>query len=181
MTDTIRLTCPTCGAKLEVTQDMDRFACLYCGNEMLVIRRGGTASLKPVVEELERVRDGAVRTASELAIERLDKEIAALWSQRRNLDSALASPGCAFALGAIGLLFFAVAVYDQTVYQKQDNWQVAFACGLPIIVIAFVWFTVSLNRRSESEREKHRLDSLIAQKTDERHRHQEIVGKAPQE
>lgn len=46
MLETTRLSCPTCGARLEVTEDMDRFACLHCGNEVLVIRRGGTPSLE---------------------------------------------------------------------------------------------------------------------------------------
>ena len=46
MVETIRLTCPTCGARLEVTEDMDRFACLHCGNEVLVTRRAGTATLR---------------------------------------------------------------------------------------------------------------------------------------
>lgn len=44
--ETIRLTCPTCRARLQVTQDMDRFACQHCGNEVLVTRRAGTAYLR---------------------------------------------------------------------------------------------------------------------------------------
>ena len=44
--ETIRLTCPTCGARLEATEDIDRFACLHCGNEVLVTRRGGTPSIE---------------------------------------------------------------------------------------------------------------------------------------
>ena len=44
--ETIRLTCPNCRARLQVTEDMDRFACQHCGNEVLVTRRAGTAYLR---------------------------------------------------------------------------------------------------------------------------------------
>lgn len=51
----IRLTCATCGAKLEITNDIDRFACSFCGNEFIVQRTGGIVSLKPVVDELRKI------------------------------------------------------------------------------------------------------------------------------
>ena len=33
-----------CGAKLDVYDDMERFACGYCGTEIFVERRGGTVA-----------------------------------------------------------------------------------------------------------------------------------------
>jgi predicted RNA-binding Zn-ribbon protein involved in translation (DUF1610 family) len=78
MSDFVTLTCPSCGAKLEITPDMDRFACGYCGTEEIVRRAGGAISLAPVVEGLNQVRAGVDKTASELAIKRLREEIAIL-------------------------------------------------------------------------------------------------------
>ena|GEM_PF-3226017 len=75
MAEIIKLTCPSCGAKLDLTKDVERFACSHCGNEHIVVRRGGIVSLKPVVEALEKVEAGTDRTASELAMARLEKEI----------------------------------------------------------------------------------------------------------
>ena len=75
MSGIIALTCPNCGAKLEITQDMDRFACAHCGAEHLVERHGGTVSLDPVIDRLEEIKVGSDRTASELAIQRLTKEL----------------------------------------------------------------------------------------------------------
>lgn len=40
MADFITLSCPSCRAKLQITDDIDRFACLHCDNEHLVRRRG---------------------------------------------------------------------------------------------------------------------------------------------
>ncbi len=44
--------CANCGAKLDVYDDMDLFACGYCGTEMLAKRRGGTVALHAVTGEL---------------------------------------------------------------------------------------------------------------------------------
>jgi hypothetical protein len=55
---------------------MERFACGYCGNEQIVRREGGVVMLAPVVEGLRHVQTGVDKTAAELALVRLAKEIA---------------------------------------------------------------------------------------------------------
>lgn len=84
----ISLTCPKCGGKLEVTPDIDRFACGHCGTEHIVQRQGGTVSLAPVVQQLERIGAGTDRAAAELALPRLLNEEAQL---QANLDRLLAA------------------------------------------------------------------------------------------
>ena len=86
MADFVSLTCPSCGSRLQVTPDLERFACGYCGNELVVRRGGGIVALQTVVDGLDRmatgvsqVREGVDRTATELAIQRLrqdSKEVA---------------------------------------------------------------------------------------------------------
>ena len=76
MPDFINLTCPSCGGKLQITSDIDRFACGHCGNELIVRRSGGAITVEPVVEGLRKVQAGVDKTASELAIVRLEGEIA---------------------------------------------------------------------------------------------------------
>src|SRR5579859_1760065 len=78
MPDFITLSCPTCGGKLQLTNDIERFACAHCGNEHIVRRGGGIVSLAPVVDGLNRVQAGIDKTASELAIGRLRQEIGLL-------------------------------------------------------------------------------------------------------
>ena len=41
MADFITLSCPSCVHKLQITDDIDRFACGACGNEHIVNRSGG--------------------------------------------------------------------------------------------------------------------------------------------
>jgi hypothetical protein len=86
MSDFITLSCPSCNGKLQITEDIDRFACIHCGNEHVVKRGGGIVTLKPV---LERVSKGVDNTASELAIVRLDKEISILEDKYFLLQSSV--------------------------------------------------------------------------------------------
>lgn len=75
MPDFVTLTCPSCSGKLEITNDVDRFACAHCGNEHIVRRSGGIVSLTPAIKTLKQVQASVDKTASELAIQRLEREI----------------------------------------------------------------------------------------------------------
>ncbi|MBM3121961.1 MAG: hypothetical protein FJZ97_07205 [Chloroflexi bacterium] len=76
MADFVTLTCPTCGGKLHITPDLDRFACAHCGNEHLVKRSEGVIAIQPLAESLTGLRRATDRTASELAIRRLTDDLA---------------------------------------------------------------------------------------------------------
>jgi DNA-directed RNA polymerase subunit RPC12/RpoP len=62
----IKLLCRSCGAKLELTDDIDRFTCLHCGSEWLVNRSGGIESLKVVEDKLEDVVSATKNIVEEL-------------------------------------------------------------------------------------------------------------------
>jgi DNA-directed RNA polymerase subunit RPC12/RpoP len=79
MPDFISLTCPTCGGKLQITNNIERFACGYCGNEHLVKRSGGIVTIEPVIEGLKKIQEGTDKTASELAIRRVREDIDSLF------------------------------------------------------------------------------------------------------
>jgi hypothetical protein len=85
MKDLITLSCPSCGNKLQITSDIDRFACAACGNEYIVNRSDGIVSVKPVIDNLTKGLDEVDRTDSEIAIVRLNKEIDELEKARRNV------------------------------------------------------------------------------------------------
>ena len=71
----IDLACKRCGAPLKIKDGMDYFACGNCGAQLYVEREGGTVSLQ-LVEALGSIRTGAAQTAAELALVRLNKELA---------------------------------------------------------------------------------------------------------
>lgn len=81
----IKLQCVSCGGKLEISPDMERFACGYCGTEQIVERRGGTVALKGVAQAIARVQVGTDKTAAELALNRLERELESLNKKRARL------------------------------------------------------------------------------------------------
>jgi ribosomal protein S27E len=110
MPDFITLSCPSCGHKLQITEDVDRFACSACGNEHIVNRSGGIVTLKPVIDSINEVKVGVDKTASELAIVRLDAEINELEGRISSINSARGSGGCvmriiAWILMLLGVIF----------------------------------------------------------------------------
>jgi ribosomal protein S27AE len=112
----VKLNCANCGGVLEIHEDMDQFACGYCGSAQIVERRGGTVALKLVVDAVARVQVGTDRTAAELALIRLEKELAsahaqwqaagAKFNQSNNPSSPPAIIGMVLAsvVGVLGLL-----------------------------------------------------------------------------
>lgn len=69
----IPMKCPSCGAGLQISQQMDSFACGYCGTSIRTVRQGGTVSL--LIEAVTKVQIATDRTAAELALARLGKEL----------------------------------------------------------------------------------------------------------
>lgn len=114
MVEVFTLRCPSCNGKLEITRDVNRFACGHCGNEHIVIRSGGTVTLKPVVEEIKGMRDDVVRVKrsievnnAELAVARIGKELTALKAELRNFDKRENRGGCSpIMMGLIGFFIF---------------------------------------------------------------------------
>ena len=82
MAEFVILSCPSCGGKLEITLDIERFACANCGREQVVKRGGGIISLSPVIYAFKRIEVGVDKTAAELAISRLSKEIGQLKNEK---------------------------------------------------------------------------------------------------
>ncbi len=116
--DFITLSCPNCGGSLAITQDIERFACRYCGYEHIVRRSGGVVSLEPVMQVMgqihasvnqvslgmDRIGISAEKQAAEQAIIRLNQEIEDINKQLVQLRSAKES-----TIGA-GIFMIALAL-----------------------------------------------------------------------
>ena len=129
--DFITLACPNCGGKLEITPDVERFACKYCGNEHLVRRSGGVVSLAPVMEGLKRVEGkfdqvltGSDRLAAEQTIQRLKEEIQALTIQVAEKTQYVASNSKGSLVGWIILLVgsLPVCIASSHVFNADDRY-----------------------------------------------------------
>lgn len=112
---TLALKCPSCGSGLEVSPDMERFACGYCGTEQMVQRRGGTVSLKLITAAISRVQTGTDKTAAELALVRLREELTNVDStplpdkSKQEIDQLRQELNQGSNLGCFGMLLALVA------------------------------------------------------------------------
>jgi hypothetical protein len=92
MTGFVTLSCPSCGGKLEITEDVERFACSHCGQEHIVKRGGGIVSISPLVQGLKNIEIGVDKTAAELALKRISNELVDLINEKKNLLDASPYP-----------------------------------------------------------------------------------------
>jgi len=118
MADFVTLSCPNCGGKLEITPDIERFACAYCGQEQLVNRGHGIISLKPVLDRLASVKQSVERNveaseqvANELALQRIVKErTAAEAALETALQSIQEQRSSALKMGCFGILLIGLGL-----------------------------------------------------------------------
>lgn len=166
----IALTCPSCGAKLQITEDIERFACAHCGNEHIVQRSGGTIALKKVVERLNKLSTSVDRASAELALRRIKDEVQevegaykAACKERDNIQELfIVSLICAF----IGCFLFASGLFQSTLLTVLGVIALVICC--PFCYFGYVAIG-GWNRRCD------RLSQESKQKNEQLRKHKELV------
>lgn len=167
MPELVTLTCPSCGAKLEIGEDIERFACRHCGNEHIVKRSGGTVSLMPVLEQIKKVRTGVDKTASELAIKRLKEEIREIQSKMPAVEE-----GCFTKVMNWFMGLFVLATLGAILTGEWGD--IIGASALLVVSIAIGYFIRKKEDASMAEKRKPYIDA-IAQRKKELEKHENIV------
>lgn len=154
--DFITLSCPNCGAALEITFDVDRFICLHCGTQQLVKRGGGIISLHPLVEGIARVQQGTDKTAAELAIRRLTEELTVAQAEAENALAATRDESApvkvevkASNLEALSLWGGIMALFMSLGLALQLSSESMAFCMLPLIAgiaLLIIYIPLRLNR-----------------------------------
>jgi len=179
MSELVTLSCPSCGAKLQIGTDIDRFACAYCGNEHIVRRSGGVVSLAPVVESLQKVRQGVDKTASELAIQRLREELDVLRREKHGIESAAGIKAMQKVLWGIGAILgaafsvFWVAVLNP---ERVDTQAFCWPFALILLVAGIVLLALSRNDRARAVPTADNLSREIVRKEQELAEHERVVS-----
>lgn len=175
MTDFVTLSCPSCGGKLEVTNDIDRFACAHCGREHVVKRTGGTVSLSPVVDALRKVEVGVDKTAAELAIVRLQKEIDDIQAQKQTQLANNPRPGVnttPFVFIIIGACGLVIGLTSSVTY--------LIGGGIIMGLIGFALFPSSSSDMEQWEKtigvRRDSLNEQLYKKGAELQRHRNVVS-----
>ncbi len=192
MPDKISLTCPNCGGRLEITEDIDRFACAHCGCEQIVHRSEGVVSTKPVVDGLHEVKTGVDRAASELAIRRLREELEELEAKKSAMKKPAdehskkqSNPGCFLLLtlleGAAAIAAFSAVALTQDTYMPSEARAMLIGFGALTAAAAIGFFVGWLRSRGrqtpdQAWQEWEALQAEIAAKREEIVRHLGIVS-----
>lgn len=154
------LTCPSCGGRLQIVSGIDRFACGHCGNEHVVHRESGIVYLEPIAHDIRHIRTGVDnlrggvdKTAAELAIVRLQKEIVDLEKELKavsvsNVSSWMLPSNLNTALGALTTVLFIFSVNTSSTIL----W-VIFCCNF--LATLLLWA-----RRVEEAQKKKKEDIL---------------------
>jgi hypothetical protein len=144
MPDFIALTCPSCGAKLSIPRDIDRFACSNCGKEHIVERSGGIVALSPVVDTVNRGGTGFDKTAEELAIVQLRKEIEELKAERDKIALTLHRPKINILGIALIVLGAVIGLVSISLYSKGSDGSYLAVIGFFVLFLGL--FSLSSSR-----------------------------------
>lgn len=180
MADFVTLACPSCGGRLQVSNDIDRFACGFCGQEHIVKRAGGIVSLAPVLEAISGVKQGVDRTASELAIGRLEKEIEILGKQRMEILKNRPAPIVNLWAGvflSLGILSFCGSLTLLPQAGKDSIGAIVFGLillGLGSFII-FIRYQENKSKKIKIERGLAPIDQSLNEKQRDLAKHRNFV------
>jgi hypothetical protein len=168
MPDFVTLTCPSCGAKLEIGSDIEKFACGFCGNEHIVKRSGGIVALSPLIEGIKGVKQGVDKTASELAIKRLKDEIREIRAGMPETgEGCLAQTG--MILAGLGVMMLIGGIITG------DGGTIAGAVLTAAIFVGLGIWLGKIEGRKKAARLKPYYDA-ISKKVAEINRHEAIIN-----
>jgi ribosomal protein S27E len=159
----LTLKCPTCGANLDVYPDMEQFTCGFCGTTVRVQRRGGTIALNAIEGAIRRVQAGTDKTAAELALPRLAKEL----DQALGAKSKLANDGC-----GVGCLVFIAGFGGTALLTSAAGEAGAAILMIGLLATFFLAAFTSVRLRGDSTAVDAQIESL----KDQIRRNREIAG-----
>lgn len=168
MADYVTLSCPSCGGKLEISAEIDRFACGHCGNEHIVNRSGGIVSISPIVEGIKKVSSGVDATAAELAIIRIEKEISDL-KRKLILDQTSPIPFISILLVIIGVLFCIQVIIDEPF--ELGLFLIALIVTVVIFYVGRIMMKNDDNRREKIKKYNKGLNNKINELVEEKNQY----------
>ena len=157
-----KLSCKSCGAKLEFTEDVDRFSCAHCGAEWIVNRGGGIVSLKAVEADIHAISSDTAVLASAEKLKVLEEHQRGLSKSRAHLDAEMSAPGTVLAESRTRLNAAAVAVVGVLLYMACviEGGVSLFFLMLMIVVLGYKFAEKILMGKEKAGREERLLPEL---------------------
>lgn len=163
MPDFLTLTCPTCGAKLKLADKINLLVCASCGNEHMVTRDGGAIYLAPMAADMRQMRVGVDKTAAELAVVRLGKELADLEASLAQLNERRRKnnneSGCLWSVGIVVELILIIQMYN--LFAAAD-YAVSVGCAILFLGLLAVMIANATKRtKSQVDEDSERTEAAI--------------------
>ena len=167
----LKLSCANCSAPLEIGDGLERFACSYCGTEQIVERSGGIVWLRKVETAIKAVQRGTDRTAAELALVRLDRELGEAQASKAALIHAVnaqftkanahRSSIASISFLAAALLFpMVVGLFGRHIREVESLFAWAMvSLGTPLAV----YYSIKAPTRVDIQQPLAEIDARIAQ------------------
>ena len=142
MSGFISLTCPACGAKLNNSDDEDRFICEYCNNEQLIDRAVQTTSKAPDDVKSAQEPEAVSESPAELAMSRLAQEVS-------ELEDALEEIGIPSSIGEIvtsstGSIIFNLLFAFALFFGAWAAGEVALIEGIQLLLMQFTFGVIGI-------------------------------------
>lgn len=182
--DFITLSCPKCGGRLQITPDIERFACQYCGYEHIVRRSGGMVSLEPVVHMMGQINNSigmvgagvnrlgfsSEKQASESAIVRLKTEIAEMQKEIESYNKS--STG----LWISAVIFAWPALTAMLFRYLAGMGRIWGILGWAFTFIFLLMLLAAIANATGNNKEINKRAAEIRKKSEEIERHRQIVS-----
>lgn len=167
MVDFIKLTCPSCGAKFEETQDTGYFVCAYCGQKHMIYIGGGIITLKSI-DELKNDAGRKEQTSVEIAIERINGEIETMTARRNALLRQHLTPKLNPAFQIIGSALFILFILIKSFGSLSVTHVLLLLVGVAVFILGVVanaqYNLVKTRWEIDIAPEVERLDEQLALK-----------------
>lgn len=158
----VKLSCVNCSAPLDISDDLERFACSYCGTNQVVERSGGIVALRRMEEAIGAVQRGTDRTAAELALPRLKKELADAYAAkaealtRANAKHVRAGNGRRYltAIAFFIIFFVGLGLASDVFSEIPAPWPHVYVVAwmvLTVTIPAFIFWKVKIPTDSTAE------------------------------
>ena len=161
--DYISLTCPNCGNKLKIADDMNNFVCTHCRIEHFVKREDGAISLVSLSKSDNEENIDVEKIESKLAIPRLEREIEQFEIELSEIRKRFSTKDCLnIATGFSAYNSFLIA-FMRAIEDKYLSLVAAMGIVIGAFVVGLIGMYIITERmevkpKKEIEKRNHEID-----------------------
>jgi DNA-directed RNA polymerase subunit RPC12/RpoP len=170
MAEITKIECQNCGGKATIDISTNIFKCEYCESQFLVERTGNDISMQPMIETMGSLKTGIDKTATELAIARIQKDIDRLNEQLqphaaewKNLTKLKNTKNNDYLLRWI-YFFLILATIIYLIFSYDTNSVGSIVCSSLFIFLMLVMIlstTSNINLRKKQEKRYDQLGQIV--------------------